>query len=283
VRSRPALARRSSSRVADLHREALSALQRSRCPFLVGGAYALARHAGLRSRPVKDLDVVLCRRDLPAALEAMAREGWSTRLAFPHWLAKASREGELVDLIFASGNGEVRVTDTWFEHAWPGRLLGLRVAYCPPEEEIWMRAFVMERVRYDGADVAHLLRACAERLDWHRLMANFGPNWRLLLSHLVLFGFIYPAERRRVPRWVMSELVGRLRAEADEDARDDERICRGTLLSRVEYQVDVGQWGYADARVEPRGRMTRDEAREWTRAGFSDAAKKSARHRAFAP
>jgi hypothetical protein len=258
-----------SPRACELQRQALIALRRFDCAFLVGGAYALARLTGVRTRPVKDLDVFVRRRDLPLALEGLARAGWSTKLAFGHWLGKAHREGEFIDLIFASGNGEIRVDDLWFEHARSGRLFDVPVAYCPPEEEIWMRSFVMERGRYDGADVVHMLRACGPTLDWRRLMHRFGPHWRVLLSHLVLFGFIYPTERRRLPRWVLDELLDRLHYEVHEDLRGHERLCQGTLLSRVEYQVDVERWGYADARLSPRGRMTEDEAREWTRAGVA--------------
>jgi hypothetical protein len=272
-----------SQRVCDLHRAALVALRKSDGPFLVGGAYALARHTGLRSRPVKDLDLVTRRRDLPAVRAAFESAGWSTRIAFPHWLAKAVREDEVVDILFASGNGEARVDDAWFANARPGRLFGVAVSFCPPEEEIWMRSYVMERERYDGADVAHLIRACGPSLDWERLLERFGPHWRLLLAHVVLFDFIYPTEKDRVPAWVKNELLARLRSEPEEEPTADERVCRGTLLSRVEYQVDVRRWGYADARVAPRGSMTKDQAREWTRAGFADAAKKRPRNEPHEP
>jgi hypothetical protein len=33
------------------------------------------------------------------------------------------------------------------------------------EEVIWSKAFVTERERYDGADIMHVLLACAETLD----------------------------------------------------------------------------------------------------------------------
>jgi hypothetical protein len=272
-----------TERVRVYHRDALKALAGSGCPFLVGGAYAFARHTGLRSRPVKDLDLFVRRDDVPAALAALRRAGWSTRLAFPHWLAKALRGGEIVDVIFASGNGEVSVDDEWFANAKAGRLLHVPVRFCPPEEEIWMRSFVMERVRYDGADVAHLLRACGETLDWHRLLTRFGLHWRVLLSHLILFEFIYPAERAKVPRWILDELGERLAREREVAHRGGERVCRGTLLSRVEYQVDVGVLGYTDARVAPRGHMSPDDARSWTRAGFQDVARRAGRRRAQPP
>src|SRR5207302_251148 len=82
------------------------------------------------------------------------------------------------------------VNDAWFEHAVAGEALGRRVRLVPPEEMIWQKAYIMERERFDGADVLHLLRARGRRLDWPRLLARFGPHWRVLLSHLVLFGFV---------------------------------------------------------------------------------------------
>jgi hypothetical protein len=139
------------------------------------------------------------------------------------------------------------------------------VQLCPAEETIWSKAFVMERERYDGADVAHLLRACGEHLDWRRLLHRFGAHWRVLLSHLILFGFIYPAERTRIPTWVMQELLDRVRHELRSHP-PTARVCQGTLLSRAEYLIDIEQWGYEDARLLPRGPMTPEEIAQWTAA-----------------
>jgi hypothetical protein len=61
------------------------------------------------------------------------------------------------------------------------------------------KAYVMERERFDGADVAHLLASCGEQLSWKKLLRRFGPNWRVLLSHLALFGFIFSAQRKSHP------------------------------------------------------------------------------------
>lgn len=87
----------------------------------------------------------------------------------------------------------------------------------------------------------------------------------MLLAHLVLFGFIYPSERDRVPRWVMDHLIGLLAAEHAGTPPDD-RVCQGTLLSRAQFLIDVQRWGYADARLRPRGNLTDEEAERWTRA-----------------
>jgi hypothetical protein len=125
---------------------------------------------------------------------------------------------------------------------------GLPVQLCPVEETIWSKAFVMERERYDGADIAHLLHAYGERLDWHRLLNRFDSHWRILLSPLVLFGFIYPDERGCIPAFVMETLLDRRRSEAQPPLTAG-RLCQGTLLSRAQYPIDLECWGYEDARL----------------------------------
>jgi hypothetical protein len=44
---------------------------------------------------------------------------------------------------------------------------------------IWSKAFVMERERFDGADVAHLLRSMGPRLDWDRILRRFDRYWEV--------------------------------------------------------------------------------------------------------
>ena len=120
----------------------------------------------------------------------------------------------------------------------------------------------MERERFDGADVAHLMRACGDKFDWERLLRRFDPHWRVLLAHLVLFGFIYPMHRKLIPIAVMDDLLERLRREMHGEATYD-RLCLGTLLSREQY-LHVAN-GAAKPR-EPLGRMTSEQTALWTRA-----------------
>jgi len=124
---------------------------------------------------------------------------------------------------------------------------------------------VMERERYDGADVAHIILAYGDRMDWRRLMDRFGRYWRVLLSHLVLYGFIYPSARTRVPAWVLHELMERLAAEVDSPDADDP-VCYGTLLSWSQYLGDVLGGSFRDARIRPYGNLTAEEVARWTSA-----------------
>src|SRR5215469_17706843 len=129
---------------------------------------------------------------------------------------------------------------------------------------IWMKAYIMERERFDGADIAHVLRCCVSEIDWPHLVRRFGFDWRVLLSHLILFGFVYPGERAHIPAAIMEDLVTRLRSEMR--TAGPERLCRGTLLSRQQYLVDVQEWGLRDTRLEERVQMNEKDIADWTDA-----------------
>ncbi|GIV96404.1 MAG: hypothetical protein KatS3mg057_1061 [Herpetosiphonaceae bacterium] len=239
----------------------LNLLNRSGIPYLVGGAYAFACYTGI-VRHTKDIDIFVRPDDVIRTLHILDDAGYKTEFTFSHWLGKAYNGENFIDIIFGSGNGIAIVDDLWFEHAVPDTMMEIPVKLCPPEEIIWSKALIMERERYDGADVAHLLRAQAERIDWQRLLMRLGSFWRVLLSHLVLFGFIYPSERQRIPQWVMDELLERLRKEMEMPS-PQEKICQGTLISREQYLPDIEQLGYKDARLSL-GTMTQAQIANWT-------------------
>jgi len=215
-------------------------------PFVVGGAYAYCEYTGIY-RDTKDLDIFLRRWDAAKALDVLDRDGWRTERTYEGWLYKAFKGEWFVDLIFSSGNGVAVVDDTWFEHARTGEVFGHNVLLAPSEELIWSKAFVCERERYDGADVAHLIQRAGKQIDWMRLMRRFERYWEVLLSHLLLYRFSYPSERSVVPNWVMSSLMSKA-VETMRDGDWPDRICRGNLLSSVNYQVDIREWGYRDGR-----------------------------------
>lgn len=251
-------------RTRDFYRSALLLMKEAGPPFLVGGAYALECHTGI-SRHTKDFDVFVAPDDAARVLSCFESHGFKTEWTHPHWLAKVYQDGAFVDVIYRSGNGLAEVDACWIDRGVEGEVFGLPVRLCAAEEMIWSKAFIMERERFDGADVAHLLRAQAEQMDWDRLLSLFGPYWQALYTHLILFGFIYPSERNRLPRGVLSELARRLETEAD-DAVPHEPVCQGTLFSRSQYLKDVEEWGYIDARMRPRGRMTPGDVAAWTAA-----------------
>ncbi|HEU4889563.1 MAG TPA: hypothetical protein VFV49_16880 [Thermoanaerobaculia bacterium] len=253
------------------YREALAILTEAEIPHLVGGAYAYARYTGIE-RHTKDFDVFIRQEDFERAAEAFEEAGYRSELTFPHWLGKAYGNGEdFVDLIFSAGNGVAKVDDRWFEHAVKDQVFGVDTLLIPAEEMIWSKGLIMERERYDGADVAHVIRAVGEKLDWKRLLERFGPFWRPLYAHIILFGFVYPSERGKVPVRVVELLTKRVEEET-RAGNADEKVCYGTVISRQQYLKDIDDWGYADARLVHRT-MDEEAIAHWTAGIEIDGAK----------
>ena len=266
-RQRPRRPRRedlASPAAQAFYRRVMDTLRANGIEFLVGGAYAFTPYTGI-DRSTKDFDLFVHAGEIRSVLKILDGAGFRTELTFPHWLAKVFYKKDFVDLIFNSGNGVTPVDEGWFEHAPSGEVLGLPVKLAPAEEMLWSKAFVQERERYDGADVIHIIRSRAERLDWDRIVRRFGEQWRVLLQALVIFGFVYPSERARIPARVMTTLLDRLRGELDANA-DAGRLCQGTMISRQQYLPDTLEWGYVDGRLVPNGNMTIRQIEEWTAA-----------------
>jgi predicted nucleotidyltransferase len=250
---------------AGFYRRALQLLSAEGIPFLVGGAFAHACFTGIR-RSTKDLDLFIRRADYERVAQLARAEGWQAEMAYPHWLAKIHAGDDFIDLIFNSGNGVTPVDDRWFHDNTEAEVLGVPVKLANMEDSLLSKAFIMERERYDGADIAHLLLLNADQLNWSVLLDRFGPHWRVLLGHLTLYGYIYPGERHRIPRWVMDELMARMAAELDGAPTSGLHVCAGTLLSREQYLYDVEQLGYVDGRLTPASTMTPEDVQVWTDA-----------------
>jgi hypothetical protein len=235
-------------------------LTRSGVPFLVGGSLALTRYTGL-ARNTKDVDLFLEERTLPLLLNELLTLGLEAWVPYPHWLAKAKNETISLDIIFGSGNGLSVVDVEWFDHSTETDFYGMPMRVVPAEELLWSKAFIMERERYDGADVAHLLRACGKIFDWDRLERRFGDHLLVLLSHVLLFYYTYSDAAEFLP----PSLLPRLRERAEElmARRSPEKICYGTILSRQQFLPDLELLNYADGRVTS-GTMTADEVAHWT-------------------
>jgi hypothetical protein len=255
------------------YRRMMLALNQAGTPYLVGGAYALNRYTEI-VRDTKDFDIFVRPVDVPAVQAVLAAGGCEIDDFAPFWLSKATCGADFIDIIHSSGNGIAQVDDLWFAHATPAEVLDVPALLVPAEEMIWSKSFIMERERFDGADVLHVLHEQAHRLDWQRLLDRFGEHhWRVLYAHLVLFGFVYPQRRVSIPDWLMAELTRRLRIE-QRQAPPRNLTCRGTVLSRHQYAVDLGQWGYRDGRLPPEGHMSQADIDLWERRRLEDEAAK---------
>lgn len=228
-------------------RFAIQALNRTGISSAVGGALAVFHYTGIL-RPIDDLDLFLLPNQCDAALGSLQSAGFSTSIEEAHWLARAERDGERIDLITGFGNWLTPVDQSLLDRSEQATLLGLPVRVVAVDDLIWSKAYVCARDRYDGSDIAHLLNSARDRIDWTHLLRRFGPHGELLLNHLIMFRHIYPSERQKLPRWVLQTLIDRVEERGRHPAA--ERTCQGTLLDRKSYNVDVIHFGFGDPREQ---------------------------------
>ena len=213
-------------------------------PFLLSGTYAVSAYTGI-VRPTKDLDVFCRAGDFPRILHHFQDLGCEIEIEDERWLGKVKRDGIFFDVIFASSNGTMPVNDGWFERARQIEVFGTPVRIVSPTELVWSKAFIQLRHRFDGADVMHVILKQHAQIDWRALLFYMENHWEVLLAHLMNFRWIYPTERDHVPRWLMDELTERLRLQLDLPP-PRMKVCRGRMFSRIDYRVDVQDWGFGD-------------------------------------
>jgi hypothetical protein len=222
----------------------LETANRSRVPFMVGGSWALNAHTGI-SRGTKDVDIFCRAEDYPRLLAFFEKNGYQTEVEDERWIAKVCKGPLFCDIIFGSANSVAPVTAAWFEQVSRGKVLGVNVRLLSPTELLWSKSLIMDRVRYDGADVAHLICRRHQHINWKRLLGQMNQYWEVLLVHLLLFRFIYPHMRNAVPEWLLDHLLEDLAAQRRAPL-PRKQVCRGRVFSRDEYQIDITQWGMAD-------------------------------------
>jgi hypothetical protein len=236
----------------DFYVAALRKLDEANVPYLVGGGYAMAYYTGI-ARNTKDLDIFLRPRDRDRCLTTLAAAGYRTEFFYPFWIAKAidPKTDAFIDILYSSGNGLCTVDEDWFVNTPVVEVHGHPTRLVPAEEQLWSKAFVQDRDRFDGADVIHLIYGQADKLDWKRLLRRFAGHERVLLAHLLLFGYAYPNDQDCIPAWVTASLQAAIAREPHANA--DGKVCRGTFLAQRSYGTALKDWGYADGRLESQG------------------------------
>ena len=225
--------------------EVLKLMAESQIPFLVSGTYALASYTGI-DRPTKDVDVFAKAGDALKMLSFFKERGFDVEMVDERWLARITRGELFVDVIYNMPTVTTHVTDEWFTDAPAAELFGAKVRLVPPTQFIWSKIFVQDHHRYDGADVAHMILKRHEEVDWRRLLSHMELYWEVLLIALLNFRFIYPSERDAVPKWLMEDLLERLKDQGDVKG-PGKKVCRGRIFSPRDYAIDVDQWGYSEA------------------------------------
>ena len=197
-------------------------------------------------RQTKDLDLFVLEDDWPIIEHALRQSGVDAHVEFSHWLAKAtrgrrSRRSDLRRRQRLRPRGR-RVDQPW--HAG-------RRARLP-------RAYLSRR----GNDLVEGVRHGARALRRRRRAAHHPP-FRTRSRLEPAAPTLWRARQRAAcaPAAVPVRVSGRDRSRARTGCSTTlwarratppstaDRVCRGTLLSRAQYLVDVHGWGYTDARL----------------------------------
>src|SRR5438270_3355066 len=221
-------------------RDALKLMNDASLPYAVSGAFALHEHTGIW-RNTKDLDVFLPTEHLLRALEHLKQNGFDTEVRDPIWLGKAWRDGYFIDLITGMSNAIIQVQQSWIDRAVRAEVLGVDVRLLAAEELIASKIFVTRRERFDGADVAHVIYATRESLDWDRVFELVGDHWEILLWSLIFYRYIYPRHAHEVPRRVWHSLMEKFESALTNP--DFEAPFRGSLIDENMFAIDVQEWG----------------------------------------
>jgi predicted nucleotidyltransferase len=223
--------------------EVLKVLQENGLNFMLGGGFAMYHYTGIE-RDTKDLDIFCKAPEYPKILKLLADKGFQTELTDVRWLAKIFRDEDYIDIIFDTVNNICKVDDSWYEQAVDGEYQQIPIKFIPAEELIWCKLYVQNRERYDGADVNHLLLKYGKKLDWKRLLFRMDQHWHLLLSQILIFQFVYPADYREIiPQWLFNELIDRAKEQYDLPS-SVEKVCRGPVIDQTQYEVDIKLWNY---------------------------------------
>lgn len=225
------------------YHDALQLLHESDCQFMLGGAFAMFHYTGI-FRDTKDLDIFCKSSEYPKILKHFTERGYHTELTDARWLAKVFYGEYFIDIIFDTVNNICTVDDSWYERASSGTFVDIPVKFIPVEELIWCKIYVQNRERNDNADVNHILLKYGKHVDWKHLLYRLDPHWHLLLSQILIFQFVYPADYREIiPKWLFDELMARANEQYELPAPVI-KVCRGPLIDQTQYQVDIKEWDY---------------------------------------
>ncbi|HEX9969196.1 MAG TPA: nucleotidyltransferase [Acidimicrobiales bacterium] len=162
--------------------ETVGALAEDEIPYLFMGGIASACWG--RPRWTHDIDLFVTPQDARRVLDALARRGFETEETFPDWLFKASKHGQLIDIIFRS-MGDIYVDDEMLRRAQHRDFMGRTLSIIPPEDLLVIKALVHgEHMPRHWYDALALLATC-EDLDWEYVVRRARKGVRRVLSLLL--------------------------------------------------------------------------------------------------
>ncbi len=203
---------------------ALKIVRQAKVDFLLAGAFGLAVYTN-RWRDTKDLDLLVLPRDRDAIIQALTESGfvdYHNQCAYDRgWIYRSTRNGFIVDVIWAMANRRAEVDSLWFERAPTIFIRNEKLRIVPAEELLWHKLYVVQRERCDWPDVWNLLYANGPTLDWQHLLNRLESDTQLLQAALLVFDWICPDVSSELPEWLREQL--HLPGHSPDDPREWKR------------------------------------------------------------
>lgn len=191
------------------YRDAIQALREAGIRFLLGGGFALATYVG-RWRNTKDIDFYIMQADRDKAVAALTKAGFEDlfpRMPYDRkWIYRSTRDGLIVDIIWAMANQRAQTDEEWFEHAPAANVRGEALAVIPMEEFLWCKLYIMQRDHCDWTDVFNLIYAVGSDLHWDHLLDRLEEDRPLLKGLLTVYDWLCPDQARDLPQSLREEL-----------------------------------------------------------------------------
>jgi predicted nucleotidyltransferase len=160
---------------------AAAALEQAELPYVLIGGVASSIHG--RPRATDDIDLLVDPRDADRALAALGAAGFDTEATDPHWIYKATKDGETVDVMF-NIKGDVHVDEEMLTRARPTDFAGQEVRVASPEDVIVIKALAHDEPSFRHWHDALAIIA-AQELDWEYLVRRARKGAHRILSLLV--------------------------------------------------------------------------------------------------
>lgn len=192
-----------------LYRRAIDALQSAGITVLLGGGFAMATYTG-RWRNTKDIDFYIRFEDRERAVQALSEAGFVDYFdTLPYdrkWIYRSTRDGVIVDIIWAMANQRAQVDDLWFDNASSIAIREVPLKVVPVEEFIWCKLYILQRDHCDWTDVLNVLYATGPTIDWDHLLNRLEEDWPLLKALLTLYGWLCPRRAALLPETLRRRL-----------------------------------------------------------------------------
>lgn len=240
-----------SSRIPEnewaLYDEVLNGAAERNIPFALGGAFAVATYTGCW-RNTKDLDLYVPPEHKDRMIELTNDLGmvdyFDTKNYDRWWIYRATRDGNIVDIIWAMANHRQQIDELWMSGPEIA-LRGHRVKVLPPEAILWDKLYIMQRDRCDWPDVLNLLYAVGDDVDWENLLGRIGDDTPLVAGALSIFRWLAPERASRLPAWIWQRVgLGRVKPSAPAGPEDFNKRRVDLLDRRVWFAPER-------ARLEP--------------------------------